>query len=186
MGAFPTRPAHTTRGAIGLATYSGATALFTPAATATDIFTIGGSASRIIRVIGITFSGTQTSGAAINNLALVKRNLADTAGTPVTTTAVPHDSASPAATAIVRHFTANPTINGTVGTMRQTRGFLAAAASVASGIVTDWSIDLLNGQPVVLRGVAECLAINLGGAALPAGAAEFQVSLIWTEEGANG
>jgi predicted acetyltransferase len=163
----------------GFPTYSGSTATFTPPATPTDLFYIGGAIGKLIKIWRIWISSTQTS-TGINNLFLIKRSAANTAGTAVATTKVPLDSNDAAAAAVVQHYTANPTINGTVGNVWSGK----ITSPVATGLVQPvFTLDFpaLIGKPIFLRSAAEALAWNFGGADLPGGLT-VQAGCIWTEE----
>lgn len=167
-----------------------ASGAFTPAATPTDLVIIEGSATKTLRIISFIIVTTNTA-AGSQQFFLVKRSAADTTGTFVGATAVPLDSASGATTANrVGHFTANPgALGAAVGTLT-TRRLASPAAVPASfaGVVQDAGYELLAPvqqpvliQPVTLRGVAQCLALNFNGAALVAGQTHAY-SLTWIEE----
>lgn len=161
-------------------TYSAATALFTPAATATDIFTITGSSTKVIRVLNIIISATITT-AASNNIFLIKRSTANTAGTFTAATKVPHDSLSAAATATVQHYTANPTALGTtVGNVRTYRGIIPASATAVSNPIVEWEFGTRPAQGIVLRGTGEQLVVNLNAVTFTGGS--ISISVEWTEE----
>lgn len=165
-------------------TYSCVTANFAPAATPTDIFKITGAANKIIRILELYLGGTATA-LAIIDLFLAKRSADDTTGTFVAGTKVPHDSGDKPADAVVGHYTANPGgLGSLVGNIAHKKICLPIATSPVTDINT--KIDRLTIQiiekPVMLRGIAEILAINFNGAALPAGAANWYVGCTWTEE----
>lgn len=169
------------------ATFS-ASGTFTPAAAATDMVTIYGSASKTVRVIAFIISTTNTA-AGSQQFLLIKRSAANTTGTYVAGNAVPHDSTD-AATATVGHYTANPgALGAAVGTMRTARVASPAAVPASfAGVVRDAGIDLLDfgsnsilDKPVVLRGVAQGLVLNFNGAALVAGQTHAY-TVIWIEE----
>lgn len=170
------------RGAI-IPTYMAATATFTPAASPTDVFNITGSSTKTVKVLRIIVCGTQTTTGNVGTISVIKRSTANSGGTAVSATAVPTDSNFGAATASVRHYTANPTVGTAVGTVWNPRTFIPSPAAAQSNpIATDMNFqDLLNGTGLVLNGTAESLSVNMG-AALPSGAANFQVTCIWTEE----
>jgi len=152
----------------------------TPPATPTDMATITGSATRTIKVTRVVFSSTQTT-AGINTFFLVKRSTANSGGTSASVTAVPLDSTNPAATATVLSYTANPAALGTaVGNVRASKLITPAPASLQNPEWI-WEFDLLNTQPVTLRGTTQVLALNFNGAALPAGL-NVNVAFHWTEE----
>ena len=161
-------------------TYGATVTNVTPAATATDIFTITGAANRLIRVKQIIISGTATAASNIF-LFLAKRSALNTGGTATTLTAVPHDSGDNAAQAVVRSYTANPSGVGTlVGLMHGGRVNLAPAANGSIDRLV-WQFAWMNDKAPVLRGAAEVLAINNAGAAIPAGGA-LDFDILWTEE----
>ena len=160
------------------ATYSASIVGLATAATATDIFTITGSATKTVRVARIMVNGVQTTSAQVNVL-IVKRSTANTAGTSTAPTRVPYDSASAAATATVLAYTANPTLGTAVGTASASRAFIpgAATASDAQGL------EIVSGgagqQIMTLRGIAEVLAVNLNGVTVTGSA--INVTVEWTE-----
>jgi hypothetical protein len=153
------------------------------ATTATDIFTITGSATKTIRIIRIELSGTQNSPGAADFL-LIKRSTANTGGTSTTLTNAPYDSTNAAATATVRAYTANPTALGTsVGMVRTTTLTIPGIGSGGSTGLQGFYIWDFGGRPsqaIVLRGTTQVFAINLNSTTL-AGSA-FDISIEWTEE----
>lgn len=168
----------------GKKTFAFTATAFTPAATPTDLCIIGGSASATIRVIGATFGGTATAAANFQILT-VKRSSANTGGTFVAGTVVPLDSNDTSVAPTVGHYTANPTLGGTVGTVSRRWVGMPIAGTAGQFIgenlspVADASrLD----RPVTLRGTAQQLALNGNGAALPAGAANWFCGFIWMEE----
>jgi hypothetical protein len=170
-------------------TYSAAKVGLVPAATPTDIFTITGSASKIVRVTHIEITATTTAAtAAAIDVLLLKRSTADTGGTTTgSPTPVPHDSANPAVSATVLAYTANPGALGTiVGTAIRNSKLVQTLATYTA---TDypaitplvWDFGNRPGQGIVLRGIADVLAINLNGVSVSAGAL-FNISAEWSEE----
>lgn len=173
----PANPLNTSTS--GRATYAATTGFFTPAATPTDVVGFFGSASKTIRILRVTISGTQTT-AGINSWFLAKRNTANSGGTPSAMTIVPLDSLSPAATMTANRYTANPTTGNLVGNIGAFSILTPAPGSVAEG--TDPVHDeLYNGQGIVLRGTGEGLCANFAGAAVPAGMS-IAFNVYWTEE----
>lgn len=145
-------------------THSATAVGFVTAALATDIFTIIGSGTKTIRIKKVRVSGTTTSGSPIKvTIRLLKRSTANTGGTSSIVSAVPHDSTSAAGTSVARSYTANPTTLGTlVGAVR------AQSTSVQAAGMPDmvkWNFHD-GGQPIVLRGAAENLAVNFGGVSI--------------------
>lgn len=152
-------------------TYSATIAALAPAASATDFFTLTGSATKTVWVHAAGCSGISTA-AAIANVAALKRSTANLTGTSTAPTAVPYDSTSAAATATVLAYTANPGTLGTlVGIVRGGRLATDAAATgtTAPGAV-EWRFGDVWTQPVVLRGIAQVFAINGNAASFAAGA----------------
>lgn len=140
-----------------------------PGTTPTDIVTITGSSTKIVKILRIILSTTQ--GTAANNLWLVvKRSSANSGGTSTTTTPVPCDSQSPSASATIRQYTANPaSLGSTVGTVHVARMF--APVTTTAAISTPYVFDFTNAgisSGIILRGTGEVLALNFNGAALPA------------------
>ena len=166
----------------GKNTYAAATGIFTPPATPTDMSCLWGSATKTIRVLACHIAGLQTA-TGINLFNLIKRSTANSAGTWNAATAVPLDANDAAATASVGWYTANPTLGSVVGNIRTAR----VCCSIATGLLVP-PFDLLQfcrndelSKLPVLRGAAQGLAVNFGGAALPAGLT-MAVEWVWLEE----
>lgn len=161
-------------------TFSAVVTGLTAAASATDFFTITGSATTTIKVRSIGCTGTSTAAGSLVVTA-TRRSTANTAGTSTTATAVPLDSTDAAATATVRSYTANPTLGTTVGAINS--GLLStvvAASAGVNGLRFDYGPDDVRQAPT-LRGVTQVLALNAGGASLTAGAS-LTCEVKWTEE----
>jgi len=157
-------------------TYSASTNI-TPAASATDIFTITGNGTTTVFVTKIRLSGTQTTGGLVN-VSAIKRSSADSGGTSSSVTAVPHDSNNAAASATLLNYSANPASTGTaVGTVRQDAVPFSASTATTNNIV-EWTFGN-NGQPMTLRGTAQQLALNLGGSTVTGGS--INVDIEWYE-----
>jgi hypothetical protein len=167
----------------GKITYAAATGVFTPPATPTDMSCLWGSATKTIRVLACYISGLQTA-TGINLFNLIKRSSANSGGTWNAATAVPLDANDAAATAIAGWYTVNPTSLGTVvGNIRSTR----VCCPIATGLLVP-PLDLIQfaqndelSKLPTLRGVAQGLAVNFGGAALPGGLT-MAVEWVWLEE----
>lgn len=159
-------------------TYSAAASAFVPAATATDVWNFQGSGTKTIRIHKIKVTGTTTSGSAIKiTISLIRRSAANTGGTSVVGTAVPHDSNNAAATAVVRHYTANPSALGTaVGTVRSdTTSF--QGSGITAGVL-EWDFED-GGQPLILRGTSQFLSIGFGSVTVTGGV--VSISCEWSE-----
>lgn len=159
------------------ATYSASAVNLVSATSATDIFTITGSATKTVRVSKLYISGLATTGGNIT-VNFVKRSTANSGGTSSTLTGVPFDSTSAAATAVVRSYTANPTTGTSVGTVRSNRVFISGGATTASSNSFDVFGDFA--QAVVLRGTSESLCINLNGVTINSPSLNLWVE--WVEE----
>lgn len=161
------------------ATYRYASLGNTPAATPTDILTLAGSATKTVRVKTVKVSGLATTAGQMP-VALVRRSAANTAGTLTNPAAVKHDINDAAATAVVALYTANATGLGTaVGNVGAKRLFLNLSTGQEDQAV--WDFSTRQDKALVLRGVSDILAINLGGAAVPAGGVlDFEIE--WEED----
>lgn len=156
-------------------TYS-AVASVTAVASATDIAILPGSASKTIYVTKVTISGKQTTAGMVEAL-LIKRSTANSGGTSAAMTAVPHDSSDAAASAAPLSYSANPTTGTAVGTVRRAQLAVGQGTSVVNEQqVFDFGAS---GKPIVLRSVAEGLAVNLGGVTVTGGV--FDVAFEWYE-----
>jgi|ERR1035437_9190888 hypothetical protein len=160
-------------------TYSAAAVGLVPAASATDIFTIVGNSTKIIRVTRVEISGTTAAGSGASmNCTLVKRSAVNSGGTSTTCAQVPHDSTSAAASAIVTAYTSNPASLGTlVGAVRSTRFDLPQVGGVGGPLL--WTFGDRPSQALVIRGVF-VLSINLNGATITNPV--LDISIEWTEE----
>lgn len=160
------------------ATYRACTGFFTPAASATDIFRISGSASKTITITKIEVHHNNVVNIH-DRLFLIKRSTAASGGTSTTATNVPLDSAFAAGTAVVKSYTANPTTGTSVGTI----SIIPLEAGIyGEGIIqTSQTYNpTLIGKAPMLRGTAEGLAINGNGVTLTA--TSICITVEWTEE----
>lgn len=162
-----------------VATYSAATLNLTPATLATDVLTLFGSATKAIKILRIGISGVQTNAGQVT-AQLIKRSATNTGGTSSAPTPTPHDSADAVATATVKAYTANPTALGTaVGTIRTARLGLPSVTSATSSSFIEWTFGDIPEKSIILRGIAEGIAINLGGVTLTGGS--LDVYITWAE-----
>lgn len=160
------------------ATYSAATTAFTPAATATDFFTVLGSGTKTVRILRVAINGICTSGGASPDIILIKRITADSGGTAAAITASQHDSNDAAPTAVISTYSVNPTLGTTGGVIRAQKLNLGAVGSAGQLI---WDFTTRNGKGIVLRGVTQLAALNFNGASVPGGMA-VDIEVEWTEE----
>lgn len=163
-------------------TYSATSMGITTAASATDIFTITGSATKTISVYGVSCSGIATT-AGTADLQLIRRSTANSAGTSTAPTIAQHDSSDAAATATVLAYTANPTTGtaaGAVGSAK-TPLPLASVAVVVPKVNFEFGSNASPVEPIVLRGITQVLAVNGNGATLAAGAS-LNCTVTWAED----
>lgn len=174
LAQFQPTPSNPTRNS----TYK-ASAIVTTAASATDIFTLKGSATKVVTVTSIECSGLATTAGAAE-LTLIKRSAANTGGTSTAPVAVPVQSTLPAGTAAVAAYTANPTVGTAVGTVgSKVVGLPLATGAGGGGVSWDFVSDGFS-QPIVLRGAAQSLSVNGNGATLAPGAT-LGCTFTWTE-----
>ena len=156
-------------------TYRASSGSFTPAASATDIFTIVGVASKTIMITKIIFSATQTAGSTFN-VALIKRSTANTSGTATAMTAVPLDASDAAAGSTVQYYTANPTLGTTIGSVETEPIFCSTTATQPEKYEFDFG---LKSKPIILNSASQALSLNFGGVTMTGGACF--VTIEWTE-----
>lgn len=162
-------------------TYAATGIAIVPAATATDIACITGSATKVVRVQVIRVVGTGT--AITIPVVLAKHASANTGGTATTGTAIPVpyplDSTDAAASATTVAYTANPTIADTTpGLMDiQFLGLAATTTSTAGNVTFNYG-DRNFMEALTLRGVAQQICVNLNGTSPTA---SLSVSFRWTE-----
>ena len=169
------------------ATYSAAITGLVPVTAATDIFTLTGSATKLVKVTRIAITGSTTLATMpILPIQLLKRSTADTSGTSTAPTIVPHDSNNAAATATVLAYTANPTTGTLVGVIRNYRmmlqftPFTATDFPISLPYVEDFGV-MRPAQPPILRGTAQVFAVNLNAIATITGWL-FDIYIEFTEE----
>jgi len=165
----------TTEGNAG--TYAISAVDVTPAATPTDVVTVYGSASKTVRVKSVTVSGVATT-AGTMDVSLVKRTAANTAGTSTAPSVAKFDSQDADASAVVKQYSANASALG-AGVPLATKKLNMGVAG-AGGVVS-FDFATRNDKALILRGVAQGLAINLNGQAVPAGG-KITYAVEWEED----
>lgn len=161
-------------------TYSVAVAGITPAALATDVLTITGSAAKTIRINRIEITADATA-ASVIDFYIFKRSTLDTSGTFTPPSSIPNDSANPAATATLKLYSANPTLGA--GVVIRATHFALPAITASSFSNAPWTEDFgnRNDQQIVLHGVNESIAVSMNGQTIPAGF-NGHIMIEWTEE----
>lgn len=148
----------------------------TPAATPTDILTLTGSASKLIRVRKIVLGGLATAAGSLI-LSLIRRSAANSGGTSTAPTPQKMWTGNVAATATLALYTANPTTGSAVGTLQSVRVPLQLTAAMVPPI----QLDFAETQGIVLQGTSDILAINGAGAAVPTNGV-LDIAVYWSEE----
>lgn len=159
------------------ATFSCGIIDFLPYATATDYFTLVGSGTKVVRVRRIGISGFAT-GAISKSVQLIKRTAANTGGTTAQPSIAQHDSNDAAPTAVVNTYSVIPGALGAGVVIRSHKLNLGATGAAGSVV---WDFGGVNGKGLVLRGIAQCLALNGNGVAIAAGTL-LDIWVEWTEE----
>ena len=155
-----------------------------PYATPTDWIVLRGSATKLIKVVRIEFSGAATAATAGIVFTIRKHTIANTGGTQTQPTLLQLDSLDPAPTATLRLYSAAPVIDASAQVWKVVRTTLTIVAQTASNVVPDrfvWDYNDAAYEPLTLRGVAQECAINFNGAAIPAGGV-YDYSICWCEE----
>lgn len=170
------------------ATYSSATVALPPAASATDIACIAGSASKTIKVLEIRASGSAAT-LITAPVYLALRTAVNTAGTAATTTAnwannvAKNDTNNPTHAATLISYAANPTITDSAPKYVRAGNLTVPVTSAGTSTVPlVWRFgDPITGeQPLTLRGAAAQACLNLGGTTIDTGL--LSLSITWTEE----
>lgn len=161
-------------------TYSASIDALNVAGSATDIFTVTGSATKVIRIKRVFLSGWRTANTQFSVIGL-KRSTANSAGTSTTPTVVPYDSSYAAGTAVARAYTANPTLGTLVGNL--------FTRAVAIGVQTPnnaqsiptipFEIEFQEDRAPVIRGTNEVFSINLAGVSVAG--SSLRITVEWTE-----
>lgn len=162
-------------------TYSICVADISPAALATDILVLTGSATKKVKINRIQVTADATA-ASVLDFYVFKRSAANTGGTSTAPALVKHDSLSPNATAVAILYSANPTALGAGQLIRADHYALPAAATTGYP-GTPWIEDfgVRNDDPIILHGVLESIAFSLNGQVIPAGTSVY-ITIEFTEE----
>lgn len=151
----------------------------TIASSPSDVCVLQGSATKNVRVRRVILSGNATAVGSVT-VAIEKRSTAPTGGTVATPTIGPHDSSNAAGTAVMETFTANPTTLGTgVAILAEQFVFFGNLTTGVANGIKEFTFGQL-AQPVVLRGVAQGVAVHLGGVTVAGGV--LACTFEWTEE----
>lgn len=162
-------------------TYSATVIGLTPAASATDLLTVTGSASVTIKIREVRCSGSSTANATALLVGL-RRNTANSGGTSSAINVSSRSSAQAAASGTAVSYTANPT-TGTLGTTYSvgllTSGPLATPTVGAQDLF--WRYGDNNTEMPTLNSAAQSFSINANGASFTSGMS-LNCQVVWTEE----
>lgn len=169
-------------------TYAAVSRGLAPAASATDLFCISGSASRSISVKRIEISGT--AGTLVTApFTLVRRVTLDSGGTLATGAALPVGTAmlstNAASTATLAAYTANPTVNDSSPTYFRSQWLTLPVTSAGTSvrpIVWDFSTSqdiLAQGLDIAKGNTTYQYCINLNGVSVSSGL--IDINILWTE-----
>lgn len=140
------------------------------AASATDILTINGSATKKVAVHEIVVNGSATT--AINTpVSIIRRSTAGSGGTSAALTIVRRDLADSTATATAQSFTANPTVGTAVGTIASKNCHFNTATTVSGGATFTFN------PPVILGDASATLAVSLGGVTVAGGSLNITATI---------
>jgi hypothetical protein len=160
------------------ASYSAAVVNLSVANNATDFFTITGSGTSVIRIMKIVVDATQNT-AGIRDVIAIKRSTANTGGTSTTLTNVNHDSTDAAASAVIRAYTANPTLGTAIGNVRAAKIFIGDTGKSGSANASSFLFFDGANKAMELRTANEVLALNFNGQT--AAGNSFNIGIEWTE-----
>lgn len=178
-----------TTGYLARTTYSAGFIGLVPAASATDVVCLAGSASKTIRLQSIKLSGTAGTLVTLP-VTLVRRIAVNTGGTAASTTANPantiakRDVGSPTAAAVPIAYTANPTITDSAPTYIDSVNLtlpVTTAGTVVVPTLFDFAKDVENFlQPPTIAGAASQLCLNFNAVSVTSGL--LTGAITWTEE----
>lgn len=147
-------------------------------------FNILGSASKIVTVKRIAVSGATLTAVGYFAVNVVRLSSATSGGTSTTLVGVSCDTNDPAATAVVKAYTAVATADGTlVGTMATCRVLWQSTTAAAAGLTRDYVFDfgdMPETKGLRLRGTSQEIALVFP--VVLASAGTLSIDIEWTEE----
>lgn len=163
------------------ATYTYAVSATAPYATPTDWIVIRGSATKTVKILRVELSGAATAATEVV-ATLKKHTVANTLGTSTNPVPMQHDSNDGVATALVLLYSVAPTIDASATIWKTIRLDLDIAPAASAVIPDRYVYDLGASpyEPLTLRGVAQELAINFAGVAVPSGGV-YDLAIVWSE-----
>jgi hypothetical protein len=142
-----------------------------------DNLVIFGSPNTTIRVKRISISSSASASQTIN-VNVIKRSTPDTGGTSTTLTATSYDSLNAAPGATVKAYTVAPTPGAQVGSLMRAAQIFINTAGGTPGL-TEFTFGDDIAQCAMLRGVSECICLNLGSALT--NSPNIGIDVEWTE-----
>lgn len=141
----------------------------TPAATPTDVLVIQGAAGIVTRIKSIKLNGVATANGNMP-MQLIRRSAANTGGTSTAPVPGKADTNDAAPASVLTQYSANPaSLGAAVQTLAGSRLNFATTATGSVVANQGWDFAVRMEKPITLRGASDFLAINLAGAAVPAG-----------------
>jgi hypothetical protein len=144
------------------------------AAAATDVFTITGSATKLIKINSLILSGIRST-AAVTDLLIQRRSSNNTGGSSSILTNVLADDNSALPTAVCKAYTANP---ATIGTVVGNFGALKFFMDTTNNDTPIVRLEYLS--PIILDGVDDILALTFSGGNTVG--ASLSATIMWSEE----
>lgn len=169
-----------------VATFAAAGYGIVPAASATDVACITGSATKVVRVQSVRVSGTAGTLVSLPVI-LTKHTVANTGGTATVTTALPVPvsldttvATTASATATTTAYTANPTVDATAVTIDGMVASFNVTSALVNGSQANFDFKSRNFMTApTLRGIAQQICVNLGAISVSSGL--LAISFTWTE-----
>ena len=128
-----------------------------------DVYCIGGSTTKIVRIKGIRVSATAST-AAVVSASVVLRSSADSGGTSSALTVVKSDQNNPDATATVTAYSVSPTPGTAIGTIRVRKIAVGTQGNSATISESLFQFTPYWDQPIVLRGTSQFACVNVSAA----------------------
>lgn len=162
-----------------LATYS-ITKTISPAASPTDIFTLAGSATKIIKLRRVRITGSATT-AGLALVDLATRVTANTGGTSTTGSGISLATGLATSSAQWTLYSVNPSALGSASGVLETLAIplTTTAAPLYNNVLTTYGADGVG--PIILNGTANLFVLFLNSLAQPMGTS-YTMSFTWTEE----
>lgn len=149
--------------------YSASAKAFSPPSNPTDMCVIKGSATKVVKVVGVEFSTNQNT-TGTNEIQLIKRSTADVGGNYFAMSTTAWDSGFPAPTAVASSYIGNPTSLGSnIGVMLIKRVLTPVSSALGNPVYAFLDPQSPIFSPIPLRGTSENLAIGYNGVASSGG-----------------